>query len=794
MRKASHTVDHAKSLQSSSAKELHRKHKESHFDVIDEAPDIIFVIDSKGNFLLANEATQKITGYSLSELLKIDLYKILSVDSHASLKKTFQTARKKAKAPLFETEIITSKGKRIPLEIHLKSIKNNNGSFIAFLGIARDITEHKKILDDLNQIQKDTKNANTKLKSIIENVPNIAIQGFNKKGEVVFWNPYSEKLFGLTEEQVKGRSLNGLLLSESEEKGFKNILKTIFRENRPAPLKEWTIPSEEKDKRYVLCSIFPIALPDQAPIAIAMSLDITARKKAEEKIREINREIEGFSVMSVDILSIKDEKELFERISQAVVDISDFNRVLISYFIDFPPYREIVGHRGVKKKDLERVKRIHMPREKYLKAFREGIKIGKQSCYIPHNKKHVLDQRAVIYGEKTYPKEEGRWHREDNLLVAMKDTKGHLTGIVSVDDSKSGSIPSEETVRPLEIFANLISEIIQRQKLAKKMKESEKKYRELVSNIKIGVFRATTGGEILEANPTAVEMFGYEDLGEFLKLKTPDLYQAPEDHDNFIMEMDLNSSAKRKEVVLRTKEGTSFWAFIIATAIRNRSEEIVYYDTVIEDITARKRLEERVKRLSITDELTGLYNRRHLNQTLPKEVKEAESWRSSLTLIMIDIDDFKQYNDTYLHLEGDEVLKQAAEVISTNIRKEEDWAARFGGDEFCIILRGRKATEALIVAERIKKKFQDITFKPKGKSVHKTLSMGIANCSFPEGKLTGHSRSKRPPINYEKIAHELTVLADKALFRAKGLGKNQIVVSQKPLIFKRNANQSNLRH
>ena len=467
MRRATQIVDGAKFLQSSFAKGFLREHKETNFDLVDEAPDIIFVIDSKGKFLLANEAAQKITGYPLSELLKIDLYKILAAEHRDSIKKILQNTRKKTNIPLFKTEIINSKGKRVPLEIHLKSIKNKNANYIAFQGIARDITERQKIM------------------------------------------------------------------------------------------------------------------------------------------------------------------------------------------------------------------------------------------------------------------------------------------------------------------------------------ESEEKYRELVSNIKIGIFRATPAGEILEANPTAVEMFDYKDTEEFLNLKTTDLYQAPEEHEKFILEMEVNSTVKRKESVFRTKKGTTFWASIIATAIRNRSGRIIYYDTVIEDITARKKLEDTIQRLSITDDLTGLYNRRYFNEHLPLEIKEAESWRSSLSLIMIDIDDFKQYNDTYLHLGGDEVLKEAARVIATNTRKEEDWASRFGGDEFCIVMRGRKVAEVLLVAERVKKIFQNVTFKPKGKIVRKTLSMGIASCFFPEGKLIGHTRSKRPLINYEKIANDLTILADKALFRAKELGKNQVFISQKPLIFKRDPNNLN---
>ncbi|GAH76048.1 unnamed protein product, partial [marine sediment metagenome] len=272
------------------------------------------------------------------------------------------------------------------------------------------------------------------------------------------------------------------------------------------------------------------------------------------------------------------------------------------------------------------------------------------------------------------PKKEGRWNREDNLLVAMKDTRGQIIGIISVNDSKSGLIPTEETVRPLEIFANMISEIIQRHMLSQIISNSEEKYRELVNNVKIGIFRATPAGKLLEVNPSVVEMFGYIRAKEFLKVKTPYLYQNPDDRPKLMKELEENDLAKNKEFILKKKDGTSFWASLTSTAVRDSSGRIIYYDTVLEDISERKNLEEEVKRLLITDELTGVYNRRHFNQNLPQEIKTAERWRSALSLIMIDIDDFKEYNDKYLHLEGDEVLKQTAQVISQVIRKEMDWA------------------------------------------------------------------------------------------------------------------------
>ena len=621
-------------------------------------------------------------------------------------------------------------------------------------------------------------------KSIFYKAVNIAVQGFNIKGEVVYWNSFSEKLFGFTEKEVKGKTLKGFFTSVSDGNEFKKYLRNAIRQNKPSPKKEWTITTKKGEILHVLCHIFPAvltALPGEESIAIAMNIDITDSKNAKEKTKEMLRQMERFSEISADILSIKDEEELFDHVSQAVVDISDFRKVLISYFTDTPPYREIIGHKGIKKTDLERLKKAKMPREKYLKYFEKSVKIGSQSCYIPHSSKDILDKDAVAPGEKTYPKKEGRWSREDNLLVAMKDARSQIIGIISVNDSKSGLIPTEGTVRPLEIFANLISEIIQKHKLSQIISESEEKYRELVNNVKIGIFRATPAGKFLEVNRSVVEMFGYTRAKEFLKVKTAYLYENPDDRLQLMKELEENDLARNKEFMMKKKNGTSFWASLTSTAVRDNSGRIIYYDTVLEDISERKHLEEEVKRLSITDELTRVYNRRHFNQNLPIEIQDAERWRSALSLIMIDVDDFKEYNDQYLHLEGDEVLKQTAQVISSIIRKEMDWASRFGGDEFIIILPGLSTTQAAKVGERIIKFFQRIKFKPKDEIVQKTLSMGVACCHYSEVRPRRGDKSKGTPTNYEKVATELTILADKALFKAKKAGRNQLVISKEAI-------------
>ena len=174
-----------------------------------------------------------------------------------------------------------------------------------------------------------------------------------------------------------------------------------------------------------------------------------------------------------------------------------------------------------------------------------------------------------------------------------------------------------------------------------------------------------------------------------------------------------------------------------------------------------------------------------------------------MSLIMIDIDDFKRYNDKYHHLKGDELLKEVANVISQNIRRERDsngdwcsrfegngssigdWASRFGGDEFAIILPGAEVKDALKVADRIRKIFSELTFNPKGTSVHKSLSLGIAYCSYSERVKKGDGESKIGTPYYEKVATELTTLADAALFKAKSTGKNTIEIASKRIILSR---------
>jgi len=169
----------------------------------------------------------------------------------------------------------------------------------------------------------------------------------------------------------------------------------------------------------------------------------------------------------------------------------------------------------------------------------------------------------------------------------------------------------------------------------------------------------------------------------------------------------------------------------------------------------------RFEQLSVTDALTGLYNRRFLKSRIEEELNRSNHQGLSLSIIFIDLDFFKSYNDVCGHLAGDEALKRTADIIQASLR-EMDTVARYGGEEFCALLPGTSKAEALMVAERIRseigsEKFSGEQDMPQGRL---TASLGVA--SFPEDGRT-----------YTALIHA----SDIALYQAKANGRNRVVAA-----------------
>lgn len=181
-------------------------------------------------------------------------------------------------------------------------------------------------------------------------------------------------------------------------------------------------------------------------------------------------------------------------------------------------------------------------------------------------------------------------------------------------------------------------------------------------------------------------------------------------------------------------------------------EDLFFFESLAGQIAVafdRSQLYTKTKELSVTDELTSLYNRRYFQNVLHMELKRAIRFRRSLSLLMIDVDHFKTYNDRYGHMRGDLALKSIAAELVKNVR-ELDTVARFGGEEFIVLLTDTPYGDALKVGEKLRASIEN--------SIEgHTVSIGVS--SYPE-----HADTEEDLIN----------TADIALYQAKTHGRNQV--------------------
>ncbi len=326
----------------------------------------------------------------------------------------------------------------------------------------------------------------------------------------------------------------------------------------------------------------------------------------------------------------------------------------------------------------------------------------------------------------------------------------------------------------------------------KSLSRSESKYRSVVNNINIGIYRDTAGrGRFLQANPAMAKMFGYDSVEDLMKIAVVDLYQDAGYRKIFIEEVKQMGFVKDRELALKKRDGTPIWCSATATAQYEESGEIKWMDGVIEDITERKqgeerlkkaydelemrvrertadlaeanemlvaeiaerkRVEEKLRELSERDHLTMIYNRRKLFELLTSEVEKARRYKRPLSMIMIDIDNFKRVNDNFGHDVGDNVLKATTNVVSGVIRRV-DIFARYGGEEFIILSPETTIEGATVLAEKIRTSVEKYIYQAVGGL---TISAGVAELA---GKDSGAALIKK---------------ADDALYAAKNRGRNRV--------------------
>ncbi len=193
---------------------------------------------------------------------------------------------------------------------------------------------------------------------------------------------------------------------------------------------------------------------------------------------------------------------------------------------------------------------------------------------------------------------------------------------------------------------------------------------------------------------------------------------------------------------------------------------------ILEDITkmTNEQMQEKVDKMNMLvalDALTECFNRRYIIEKLPIEISKAKKNNKDLSVMMMDVDFFKEINDKYGHLAGDYVLKKVVNVIKKNIRSSTDWIARYGGEEFIIVLNNTDSSSAFLLAERIRLSIENTIFKYKDDNISVTVSIGVTAMS--------------DKINDKD---QLLERVDENLYKAKSMGRNICILDGDALTYK----------
>lgn len=228
-----------------------------------------------------------------------------------------------------------------------------------------------------------------------------------------------------------------------------------------------------------------------------------------QNVKQCQKLISHLSLTSHYIQSDNEKKTIIRHIGNGILQHCDYKRMMISLFKNEYPHREIVAHDGLTSQEIEKISSVSLSKSYFTTISNLGVKIGTCSYYIPHTMKHIFNQESVIFGKGEFPEEKDTWHPEDNLLVHICSPDNTIIGIISVDQSKSGRIPTDEMVQSIEIYARFLGTYLNQKTTNQKVTDLKE---QLIRANKMEAISNVTGTIVHDLNNILGVILGNTDL------------------------------------------------------------------------------------------------------------------------------------------------------------------------------------------------------------------------------------------------------------------------------------------